>query len=218
MTELPRNEVFLPPPLFHRPGNTCGRWTGLQGRPGWQMSGVALFWSRLQGWQWRMCVCSCVLRALSPWTAWHFASLSLGPCLAPWHLAQSISRVSEALGFPKDAKGRRGRRAGLGHEQVPSPATPQPGNGGGRRVSRRPEQLPQGCLSGIRGAPVLGRGPCYGKGGPRDLLPPPHDRHVCPFSPPCPVNLQTSSGAPSLADGRLMPGEDRNLFKVTLSP
>lgn len=55
-----------------------------------------------------------------------FSFLFLGPRQAPWHLVQSTSKVSEASGFPRAAKGRKGRRAGQGREHAPSPGTHTP--------------------------------------------------------------------------------------------
>ena len=107
--ELPRNEVFFPPPPFPLPGKYLQREGRLAG--GAKVAdvgsvsltwGVTLFWSRLQWWQQCVCVCvcECVLSPRNPWRAWGSASLSLGPCQAPWHLAQAFPGCEKLLASP----------------------------------------------------------------------------------------------------------------------
>lgn len=114
--------------LFHCLGNTCSRWAGSQGRPRWQMLALAV-WC----WAWHClgpscsggsgsgggCVAECVGQVHSV----PGQPGALPP--SPWGPGklQSISGVSEATGFPRAAKGRRGRRAGHSHEHLPSPGT-----------------------------------------------------------------------------------------------
>ena len=100
-----------------------------------------------------VCVCVCVracvcvhararahARAASPvnpWIARGFASLFLGPCQAPWHLVQCISRVSELLRSQRLPSGGGPGELGRAMSTLPSQGPISLGMARGR--PRRPE-------------------------------------------------------------------------------
>lgn len=120
-----------------------------------------------------------------------FSFLFLRPWPAPWHLVQSISKVSEASSFPRAAKGRRA--GGLGGAVSTLPLQGPTGSPG---AARRPEYLALGCVpGGIQGTLAPGGG--HVGGGQRPLL----ASCVTSSCPPYHVSLQTRSPVPSSADG-----------------